>query len=226
MLKTIRFGKYLTTSLIGLCLSSFAQDHRARMMEDYSSGSQSQSAPTSRPVVDRPAEADLQMYLEILDAREKTLQAANDALLREADFSIVKIPLFVAKAAMDGYFLGRILGVGKAAAAVTAADGAVAVAAQTLPKRAAQWLSSGGLERLKSLGFNIGIIGISATNNTLLLPGYRWQYGIPLYGTAYTAYMWSDQLMKSSELIEQNGREILKIRKEKFRVRAALENNR
>lgn len=229
MLTTTRLGQLVIISFIGFCFDGFSLDHRERMMQDFSPSSQ--HAPTARPVVDRPTEPDLQMYLEILDAREKTLQAANDALLREADYSIVKIPLFIGKAAMDGYFLGRVLGLGRTAA-VTGADGAVTVgaattaAAQTLPKRAAQWLSAGGLERLKSVGFNIGVIGVSATNNTLLLPGYRWQYGIPLFGTAFTAYLWSDQLMNSSELIDKNGREILKIRREKSRVRAALENSR
>ena len=180
----------------------------------------------TRPSVAHPTEIDLQMYLEVLEAREETLEKANEALLREADYSIVKIPMFMAKAAMDGYFFGKLLGLGGAAkAAGQTAVGAAAIGVKTISQTALEWVKTGGLERMKGLGFNVGVIGVSAANNTLLLPGYRWQYGVPIYGTAYAAYLWSEQLMNSPELIEKNGREILNIRKEKHRIRRLFEKS-
>jgi len=183
---------------------------------------------SNRPVAEEPSRYDLQMYLEVLDAKEKHLQAVNDYLLNEANYGLVKIPMFIGKAAMDGYFFGRILGVGKSiagSAAQGATTAAVAGAHKGISQKAIAWLNAGGLEKLRTLGFNLGVIGVSATNNTFLLPGYRWQYGIPIYGTAYAAYLWSDQLMNSADMIEKNGNEILKIRKEKYKVRAALEKS-
>jgi len=216
MMKSCYLYRFLIfTSLFGLSLAGRAleQEHRSEIDK-------------SRPTVAHPTEIDLQMYLEVLEAREEILEKANEALLREADYSIVKIPMFMAKAAMDGYFFGRLLGLGGATtAAGQAAVGAAAVGVRSVSHRALEWVKSGGLERMKSLGFNVGVIGVSAANNTLLLPGYRWQYGVPIYGTAYAAYLWSEQLMNSPELIEQNGREILKIRKEKHRIRRLLEKS-
>lgn len=172
-----------------------------------------------RPTVEHPTEVDLKMYLEVLEARENVLEKTNEALLREADFSYVKIPLFMTKAAIDGYSSGRLLGLGGAA------TGAAGTATQVISQPALHWATAGGLDRMKSLGFNVGVIGISGVNNSLLVPGYRWQYSVPILGTAYTAYLWSDQLMHSAELIDKNGREILKIRKEKYRIRNLLDKS-
>lgn len=203
------------TSLFGLSIAGRALE------KEHSS-----EIDKTRPTVAHPTEIDLQMYLEVLETRESLLEKANEALLKEADYSIIKIPMFMAKAAMDGYFFGRLLGLGGATtAAGQASVGAAAIGVRTISHRAMDWVKSGGLERMKSLGFNVGVIGVSAANNTLLLPGYRWQYGVPIYGTAYAAYLWSEQLMNSAELIEKNGNEILKIRREKNRVRRIIEKS-
>jgi len=206
-----------------LLLFSLGLAAKASELESHRSSSDS-----DRPSVEHPSEIDLKIYLEVLEARENILEQANEALLKEAEYSVVKIPLFMAKAAIDGYFFGKTLvggGTQAAAAQTVASQAAARSSAMAFSHQAQQWVASGGLSRMRTLGFNVGVMGISAANNTLLLPGYRWQYGVPIYGTAYSAYLWSEQLMNSPELIEKNGKEILSIRKEKFRVRNLLQKN-
>lgn len=191
------------------------------------------TSSTSRPTVphqqsqvqtEAPSAVDLEMYLQVLNEREAVLKAANESLLHEANYSLVKVPLFALKGAMDGYFLGRILGVGGAAA--TAAQAGTQVVHKSISERALHWIASGGLDKMKSFGFNVGVLGVSAANNAAVLKGYRWQYGIPILGTALAAYSWSDQLMNSADLIEKHGKEILAIRAEKHRIRTQLEKQR
>ncbi|NBV49713.1 hypothetical protein EBR03_02610 [bacterium] len=193
----------------------------------------SHSSAISRPTVtsqhsqvhtEAPSTVDLEMYLQVLNEREAVLTAANESLLHEANYSLVKVPLFALKGAMDGYFLGRILGVGGAAA--TAAQAGTQVVQKSISERALHWIANGGLDKMKSFGFNVGVLGVSAANNAAVLKGYRWQYGIPILGTALAAYSWSDQLMNSADLIEKHGKEILAIRAEKHRIRTQLEKQR
>jgi len=176
----------------------------------------------SRPVVERPSDSDLKTYLDLLDQREKQLTEANRALLSNANYSLVKIPVFMVKAALDGYFTAKL--VGSPTIALGAGKGAAMGASKALSARLLSWLKTGGLERMKSLGFNVGILGINLASNSAVQKDYRWQYGVPIYGSAYSAYLWSENLMNTPELIEKNGNEILAIRKEKSRIRALLED--
>ncbi|NDD05929.1 MAG: hypothetical protein EB078_13580, partial [Proteobacteria bacterium] len=100
-----------------------------------------------------------------------------------------------------------------------AGEAGVTVVAQTTLQA---WIKSGGLNRMKSIGFDVSLLGLSAASSSALTETYRWQYAVPILGTAYAAYLWSDKLMSASDIIEKNGKEIYRIRKEKFRIRQAL----
>lgn len=178
--------------------------------------------PAEEGKLEQLSSADLKMYLQILDEREKQLVAINQSLLNEANYSFVKIPLFMLKAGIDGYLLGRMMNSGSSVAAA----GSVGTKAveNSLTPTVTKWLAQGGVDKLKRFGFDVALLGIATTNDTALIKGYHWEYRIPIYGTARAAYLWSDQLMKSPELIEKNGNEILGIRKEKFRVRSILDH--
>ncbi|NBX75488.1 MAG: hypothetical protein EBQ92_02960 [Proteobacteria bacterium] len=206
----VRSSYYFLICSLGLIISLTAKsiDHQASH---------------TRPVVERPSDSDLKLYLELLDKREKELTAANAALLKNADYSLVKIPFFMMKAAIDGYFASRL--VGAPTLAEGAGKGAVMGASKAISERLLSWVKTGGIERLKRLGFNVGILGITLTSNSAVQQDYRWQYGIPIYGSAYSAYLWSENLMNTPELIEKNGNDILSIRKEKLRIRNLLEES-
>jgi hypothetical protein len=178
-------------------------------------------ASHARPVIERPSDSDLKLYLELLDKRDKELTAANAALLKNADYSLVKIPFFMLKAAIDGYFSARLVGASTIADGV--GKGAVMGASKAISQRLLSWVKTGGIERMKSLGFNVGILGITMASNSAVQHDYRWQYGIPIFGSAYSAYLWSEHLMNTPDLIEKNGNDILAIRKEKLRIRHLLE---
>lgn len=214
----VRSAYYFLICSLGLIISVTAKS------VDHHSRTQRQSSSEVRPTVETPAQLDLEMYLEILIEREKHLRAANEALLQNAEYSLIKIPAFMLKAALDGYLAARMVGAPTVAAGAT--RGAVAGAGKAVSAKIASWLKSGGLEKLKSLGFNVGILGINMIGNSTVQDGYHWQYAVPIYGSAYSAYLWSDNLMHTPELIEKNGNEILAIQKEKFRVRALLEKSR
>ncbi|MFM8269166.1 MAG: hypothetical protein ACKN9V_03175 [Pseudomonadota bacterium] len=198
---------YYFLVFVGLILSVAAKSVETQSTYQHQESSQ------SRPIVDRPAEVDLKMYLEILNEREKQLTLANKALLENANYSLVKIPLFMLKGALDGYLASKLIGAPQ-----------VGIAKATSQKLLT-WLKAGGLEKMKSLGFRVGILGTTMASNAAVQQDYQWQYSIPIYGSAYSAYLWSDNLMHTPELIEKNGNEILAIRKEKFRVRTLLENS-
>ncbi|NBT58287.1 hypothetical protein EBT16_05840 [bacterium] len=198
---------YFSFILSGLVLSLPAKS----MEHQAPSATESASEESGEKIFlsDSLSNADLKIYLELLEQREKQLTAANDSLLKNANYSLVKIPLFMVKAALDGYLTAQMGG------------------NSPLPKLAASqmlaWLKTGGIEKLKSLGFNVGILGITAASNSALQPNFRWQYVIPIYGGAYSAYLWSEQLMSTPDLIKKNGDAIIQIRREKYKVRALLE---
>jgi hypothetical protein len=204
----VRSSYYFLICSLGLLISLTAKstDHQA-------------SQP--RPVVERPSDSDLKMYLELLDKRDKELSAANEALLKNADYSLMKIPVFMVKAAIDGYFTARLVGAPTVAAG--AGKGALMGASKAISEKLLSWVKAGGIQRLKSLGFNVSILGITLASNSAVQQDYRWQYGIPIYGSAYSAYLWSENLMNTPDLIEKNGNDILAIRKEKLRIRHLLE---
>lgn len=165
---------------------------------------------------------DLRLYLELLNQREQQLKAANDALLKNANYSLVKIPVFLLKAALDGYLTAQMGGTSKAAEGVTRS--AIATS-PTVSANLISWIKAGGVAKMKTLGFNVGVLGITAATNSAIQPTFRWQYVIPIYGNAYSAYLWSDQLMNSSELIKKNGNDLIEIRREKQRIRSILEKS-
>lgn len=196
----------LTLYFLGATVSLAFESHQ---------GSQDFSTEKHRPELDKSLEAtvnDLETFLKLLDQRENALQEANESLLREAQYSYVKITAFMLKAAIDGYYAtGLVKNITE--------TGAHALTQKTV----GVWIKEGGIKRLKSLGFDVGLLGLSGATSSALTETYRWQYSIPILGTAYAAYVWSDKLMGASEIIRQNGNEILRIRQEKFRVRQALE---
>ena len=204
----VRSSYYLLICSLGLIISLTAKstDHQASQ---------------TRPVVERPSDSDLTMYLELLDKRDKELSAANEALLKNADYSLMKIPVFMVKAAIDGYFTASLVGAPTVAAG--AGKGALMGASKAVSEKLLSWVKAGGIQRLKSLGFNVSILGITLASNTAVQQDYRWQYGIPIYGSAYSAYLWSENLMNTPDLIEKNGNNILAIRKEKLRIKHLLE---
>lgn len=194
----VRSSYYLLICSLGLIISLTAKstDHQASQ---------------TRPVVERPSDSDLKMYLELLDKRDKELSAANEALLKNADYSLVKIPFFMLKAAIDGYFSARL--VGASTIADGAGKGAVMGASKAISQRLLSWVKTGGIERLKSLGFNVGILGITMASNSAVQHDYHWQYGIPIFGSAYSAYLWSEHLMNTLISSKRMGMTSLRLEK-------------
>jgi len=201
--------------LLKLGLTLYFLGATVSLSSEYHQWNSEAQSGTQRLELENPSEPnihDLELFLKLLDEREHALQEANESLLKEAQYSYVKITAFMVKAAIDGYY------------ATGLAKNITQVGGYALTQKAmSQWIKNGGIQRLKTLGFDVSLLGLSAASSAALTDTYRWQYSIPILGTAYAAYIWSDKLMGASEIIRQNGDEILRIRKEKYRVRQALE---
>lgn len=205
---------------LGLIFSLTAKSHDHQNHEP--TYEDNQESLSERPSEIKLTSSDLRIYLDLLAQRELQLKAANDALLKNANYSLVKIPVFLLKAALDGYLTAQMGGTSKAAEGVTRS--AIATS-PTVSAKLISWIKAGGVARMKTLGFNVGVLGVTAATNSAISPTFRWQYVIPIYGNAYSAYLWSDQLMNSSELIKKNGNDLIEIRREKQRIRSILEKS-
>lgn len=167
----------------------------------------------------------VKVYLALIEDRKIQLEKANEALLKNVDYSYWRIGAFVTKGAIDGYYTGQLVKAFQGLALPVTVEGGSVVAnqAQTWSRESVQnWLANGGLKKLKEVGFDVGMVGLSITANQVLAETNHWQYHIPIIGTAFAAYTWSENLMNTPDLIEKNGRDIEFLTKEKFRVQNYL----
>lgn len=169
----------------------------------------------------KPTANELRVYLALIEDRMLQLEKANETLLKNADYAYWKTGAFVAKAAIDGYASGKLVNSFKGLTLPAVAEGGAIGANPGISwsREAVQkWIADGGLKKLKTVGFDVGIVGLSSAANSVLAEDSHWTYRIPIIGTAFVAYTWSTKLMNTPELMEQNGREIIMLKKEKFKV--------
>ena len=170
---------------------------------------------------EQPTVTELKVYLALIEDRLLQLRKANESLLKNMDYAYWKIGAFVSKAAVDGYCSGQLINGFKGITLPAAIEGgAVTASASAAWSRDSvqAWVSRGGLKKLKSVGFDIGLVGLSSAANEVLADDSHWTYHILIFGTAFVAYTWSKKLMDTPELIEKNGREIHQLTREKFKV--------
>lgn len=171
--------------------------------------------------VSKPTLNELRVYLALIEDRKLQLEKANEALLKNADYAYWKTGAFVAKAALDGYASGKLVSGFKGLTLPAVLEGGSVRANPGLSwsREAVQkWIAEGGLKKLRTVGFDVGMVGLSSAANSVLAEDNHWTYHIPIFGTAFVAYTWSKKLMNTPELIEQNGLEIQKLTREKFKV--------
>lgn len=176
---------------------------------------------------ERPTTSELKVYLALIEDRKLQLEKANESLLNNANYAFWKSGALVAKAGIDGYCSAQLIN-GFSGVTLPAAIEKGTVMGSTgaaWSRDAVQtWIARGGLKKIKSVGFDIGLVGLSSAANEVLADDSHWTYHIPIFGTAFVAYTWSKNLMKAPELIEKNGREIALLTREKFKVQKYIDD--
>jgi hypothetical protein len=217
----------LSLLTIGISVAAFSETdltHRVRPIESIPNSNKFRSE-TNESGKNILTVNEVRVYLALIEDRKTQLEKANEALIKNVDYSYWKIGAFVSKAAIDGYCSGQLVKGFQGLAIPATVEGGAVVAnqAQTWSREAVQkWLANGGLQKLKEVGFDVGLVGLSAAANQVLAEKNHWQYHIPIIGTTFAAYTWSENLMNTPELIEKNGRDIAFLTKEKFRVQNYL----
>jgi hypothetical protein len=213
--------QFLSLLTIGISVAAFSETdvrHTLRTNENNPNEFHSETNETDKNSL---TINEVRVYLALIEDRKTQLQKANEALLSNVDYSYWKIGAFVGKAAVDGYCSGQLVKGFQGLSIPATVEGGAVVAnqAQTWSREAVKkWLANGGLKKLKEVGFDVGLVGLSSAANHVLAEKSHWQYHIPIIGTAFAAYTWSENLMNTPELIEKNGKEIALLTKEKFRV--------
>ncbi len=155
---------------------------------------------------------DLRVYLALVSARKAHLEAANAAIMKNVDYAYWQVGALVFKGALDGYLTGLLF---KGVGAVFLPKGWTSEAVKG-------WVVAGGLQKLKAAGFDVGVLGLSAIANEVLAEESSWLYRIPIFGSAKVAYDWSTKFFSAPERLEENGRQIVQLMREKFRIERAL----
>jgi len=174
---------------------------------------------------EQPTTSELKVYLALIDDRKLQLEKANESLLNNANYAYWKSGALVAKAAIDGYCSAQLINGFNGVTLPAAIEGGTVIGSTSAAwsRDAVQiWIARGGLKKMKSVGFDVGLVGLSSAANEVLADDSHWTYHIPIFGTAFVAYTWSKKLMKTPELIEKNGREIALLTREKFKVQRYL----
>ncbi len=167
---------------------------------------------------------ELYIYLALIEHRRLQLETANESIMNDVKYSWSKIGAFITKGAIDGYCTATLLsGIKNLVLPASAIGGGAAVTTKSWTTKAVKtWLVNGGLEKLKGVGFDVGLVGLSSAANVALAKENHWEYHIPILGTAFVANTWSSNLMNAPELLEKNGNEIIALKKERFKIQRYL----
>lgn len=197
--------------IFSILLSVFSSVGLAEHAMDPNEGAGARR-PRPEATETRLSAEDLRVYLALIKAKKAHLEAANQAIMNDVDYAYWKIGALVTKGAIDGYLTALLFqGVG----AIFLPKGWTATAVK-------EWVVAGGLTKVKSAGFDVGMLGISSVANEVLADESNWLYRIPIFGSAKVAYDWSTKFFSSPEILEENGRQIAVLTREKFKVEKIL----
>jgi len=166
----------------------------------------------------------LSMYQKMLEDDDKSLQQASADLMKKVNYAELYMLGYVARGALDGLSLGWLIKGATAGRAATAALSTSSTVATTRSAPVQAWLVNGGWESLKGLVKSGSLSAASGVASYVTLPKYELQFAVPIWGSTVLANRFSKQLFSAPETLDRLGDAIIQIRREKFRVRAAIED--